>query len=82
MWFCDTAIAVDDGTGIAIVSLSDKRWRQPDAEFTPSLGLYVGGVGSLKAPPADGSCYLHMAGWRVLDLQYVFFVRVVSSFLF
>lgn len=70
VWFCDTAIAVDDGTGIATVSLTDKRWRQPDAEFTPSLGLYVGAVGALKASPVDS--YLHMAGWRVLDLQYVF----------
>lgn len=73
VWFCDTAIAVDDGTGIAVVSLSDKRWWRPDGEFTPSLGLYVGVVGTLKTAPADGGRYLHMAGWRVLDLQYVFF---------
>lgn len=69
MWFCDTAIAVDDGTGIAVVSLSDKRWWRPDGEFTPSLGLYVGVVGTLKTAPADGGRYLHMAGWRVLDLH-------------
>lgn len=49
------------------MSLTDKRWRQPDAEFTPSLGLYVGAVGALKASPVDS--YLHMAGWRVLDLH-------------
>lgn len=78
VWFCDTAIALDDGTGIATVSLTDKRWRQPDAEFTPSLGLYVGVVGALKASPVDS--YLHMAGWRVLDLQYVTVpIRLVSS---
>lgn len=69
VWFCDTTIAVDDGTGIAVVSLSDKRWWRPDGEFTPSLGLYVGVVGTLKTAPADGGRYLHMAGWRVLDLH-------------
>lgn len=71
VWFSETAIAVDDGTGVAIVTLTDKRWLLPDPEFTPVLGLYVGAVGALKAAPEDGGHYLHMAGWRVLDLQYV-----------
>ncbi|OSX72006.1 hypothetical protein BU14_0483s0018 [Porphyra umbilicalis] len=71
VWFSDTAIAVDDGTGVGIVTLTDKRWLPPDPQFTPALGLYVGAVGALKAAPADGGRYVHMAGWRVLDLHDV-----------
>lgn len=79
VWFSETAIAVDDGTGVAIVTLTDKRWLPPDPEFTPALGLYVGAVGALKAAPEDGGHYLHMAGWRVLDLQCVLSIFVCAA---